>query len=1158
MNNENNTTQKSNSAKKEEETLVFWKENNIFQKSLAKKSPKGEFIFYEGPPTANGRPGIHHLESRAFKDAIPRYKTMRGYRVRRRAGWDTHGLPVELEVEKQLGFTGKSDVEKYGIAEFNKKCRESVLTYISEWSQFTDRIGYWVNQDDAYYTYNPTYMESLWNIFKKVSDDGLLYKDYKVVPWCPRCQTGLSSHELAQGYEDVTDLSVTVKFELVDEPKVFLLAWTTTPWTLPGNVALAVHTDVSYGQYVKDDERVIVAEKLSEQLGEGWTLEKKYFGKDLIGKKYREVYPYLVQNLDGEEVAKREKAFQVYSADFVTTEDGTGIVHTAVLYGQDDFELGTTEGLPKVHLVNPDGKFKEGMDFLSGRFVRDEDVAIDIIKDLAHRGLLFSKQKYTHSYPFCWRCKTALIYYARDSWFIKMDTKREELIAENKKVNWEPSHIRDGRMGDWLLNVRDWAVSRERYWATPLPVWESEDSKERVVIGSVEELKQRVKKSGNTYILMRHGQAMSNAQDIASTMAEKENHLTDLGREQAEKSGEQLKTEGVDIIITTPILRAQETANIVADAIGFKKEDILVDARMREIDVGEFEGKSNKEFHTFFGYSYEAMFKKRPEGGENLVDVRLRVGEFLYDLEQKYQNKKILIVAHEYPIWLAEAVAKGVDEKEIIAMKLPRPEYYKNAEWKTLDFVPLPHNDNYELDLHRPYIDAVELVSDTGTLLKRVESVLDVWFDSGGMPFAQDHYPFENKEWVERNGYPAHFISEAIDQTRGWFYTLLALGVLMGKGVPYKNVICLGHLLDAEGRKMSKSKGNVINPWEAMDTWGVDTIRFWMYSVSAPGDSKSFDEKTVRDVSRTLSWLENSVKFYTLSKDATPTKGREEPIDTWMKVQTRETVEKVTEAIDAYDVTGATRTLADLFEDISQWYVRRIRDRVREGDEVALSTLRDTLHTASLLLAPFAPFLAEQVFQGVRYDTDAESVHLMEWPSFKKPLLSVLFSGKKESVLLADMKVVRDTISSALKFRQQANLKVRQPLSSVTLKSEYLKGKTQFLELIQEEVNIKEVLFDPSLEEALRLDTTITPELQEEGNAREVVRFIQDLRKKANLEPKDTITITYSGDDAGVAILENHWESIQKATNVSEKKEGEGDLVPVEGATLSLAIQYAP
>ncbi len=941
-------SQKSDTAQKEEEVLKFWKENKIFEQSLNKPAPKGEFVFYEGPPTANAAPALHHLEARAFKDAIPRYKTMRGYRVRRRAGWDTHGLPVELQIEKELGFTGKPDIEKYGVEAFNEKCRESVYRYIGVWEKFTDRLGYWVDKENAYYTFDASYMESLWSIAKKVSDDGRLYKDYKVVPWCSRCGTGLSSHELAQGYKDVKDLSITAKFRILNPEKLglsqptFILAWTTTPWTLPGNVALAVGAEIEYVYVEQDGEVLIVAKERAGALGLEAKKTTSIKGRELVGLQYEPLYE--IEKIR----AHTGKRWQVLSADFVTTEDGTGVVHTAVMYGTDDFDLGTKEGLPKVHLVRPDGVYTDEVGTFKRRSVLDEELAVDIVKDLSHRELLFTKARYEHSYPFCWRCSTRLIYYARDSWYIRMTDLRDSLMAENNQINWEPSHTREGRFGEWLSGVKDWAISRERYWGTPLPVWMSADGKEQLVIGSLAELEKYLKPGSS-----------------------------------------------------------------------------------------------------------------------------------------------------------------------------------------------MPRNKKGEIDLHKPYIDDVVLVSDAGTELRRVKEVMDVWFDSGSMPFAQDHYPFEEKGIA----YPADFISEGIDQTRGWFYTLLAVGVLMGRGTPYKNVICLGHLLDATGAKMSKSKGNVIEPFSAMDEYGADLIRYWMYSVNAPGEGKSFDPKVLTEMkNKVFNPLINSVQFYEMYKGEERV-SNVNVLDQWMQARLDSATQVITEALDRYDMYAATREVRDLVSDVSLWFVRRSRDRLKvggEGADAARGMLRHTLLTVSQLMAPFTPFIAEQVYQKLRADSDPVSVHLTDWPQQDESIVSKLknvFVSKKPDSILTDMEEVRALVTSALDVRQKSGIKVRQPLSLLKVRSENLLNKEDLLQIIADEVNVKSVVIDNTMTELVTLDTAITDELKEEGELRDLIREVQELRKQAGLNPKDQAALTVPADRH--AFVEKHWEALSKAANLTSHSLGE-------------------
>lgn len=1157
-------TQKSSRALEEEQILSFWKENNIFEKTLAKESPRGDFVFYEGPPTANGKPGIHHLEARSFKDVIPRFKTMQGFHVGRKGGWDTHGLPVELQVEKELGLKSKKEIESFGVSEFNKRCKQSVFTYLEDWSKFTDRIGYWVDQKDAYYTFHNSYIESLWGVVNEVDKKGLLYKDYKVVPWCARCGTGLSSHELAQGYEEVKDLSVYVKFKVTnslgrnwENENTYFLAWTTTPWTLPGNVALATGHSIGYVR-VRNDEN-----------GEVYIMSHKYFcdlkdtgssfecldsipfsGDGLVGVEYQPLFPFLKENTPEAEQGKLSYAFKVYAADFVNTTDGTGIVHVAPMYGADDFALGTKESLPKVHTVGDDGRFKDWCGFLAGRFVKEKDengkplVAVDIIEELKKQNLFFKQENIKHSYPHCWRCKTPLIYFARDSWYIKMSSLRDTLVAENQNINWEPDYIKEGRFGEWLREIKDWAISRERYWGTPLPIWETEDKSKRVVIDSLTTLKQYTKKSGNKYFLMRHGEAEQNVKGILSSDNEEVHHLTEAGKLKARETAQTLKDLSIDIVFYSPVTRTKETAEILQGVLTNTK--FVEDVRLKEEYFGVLSGKPWSEFEKVFP-TFEDRIHKKYEDLETLTDVKKRIGEFLYEIEKTFQGKNILIITHDGPAAICEVVSAGAyTDEEFKEIYKPGEDLLSMGGFMPFEFTPLPHDDEYRLDFHKPFIDEVELVDEIGQKLARVKEVMDVWFDSGAMPFAQN----ADGLGLQTKLFPADFISEAIDQTRGWFYTLHAVGCLMERGHAYKNVICLGHLLDKNGKKMSKSLGNVINPFEMIDKYGVDTLRLWMYSVNQPGESKNFDERTVDELSKKVfNLLSNVLSFYELYRDKnlenTADTSSTFVLDRWILSRLSSLNSRMTTHLEGFKLLEPVREMREFIDDLSTWFLRRSRDRLREGNKDALSTLYVVLKTLSKLLAPFAPFFAESVYQKLKNADDKESVHLEEWPNLN------LVSDSVEE----EMAEVRKVVSLALDTRQKANIKVRQPLKTLVIQKHV---PEEYFSLIADEVNVKEIIIDQALETDTKLDIVVTEELREEGILRELVRLIQDTRKEKGFSPVDLVSVTLGVDGIILGILEKEGilEVLKKSVLAKDIKliEPKDQVIQLEGGNVSVEI----
>ena len=934
----------------EKEILEFWQKNNIFKKSLEKTKEKPRFVFYEGPPFANGLPGIHHLLARAFKDIILRYKTMQGFFVERKAGWDTHGLPTEMSAEKSLKIASKKQIEE-NIGGFVKECSSNVFTYKKDWELFTERIGYWLDLENAYVTCSKEYIESLSWILKRIWDKGLLYQDYKVVPYCPRCGTSLSSHEVAQGYKTVLDSSVYVKFKVSEEENTYFLVWTTTPWTLPGNTAIAVNPKFSYSKIEINGEKLILAKDRLGSLDEGYKMLEELKGKDLVGLGYEPLFNF--HKPEG-------KAWFVVGGNFVSLEEGTGLVHIAPAFGEDDMEVGKENNLPVILDVDESGRFKSEVDPWAGMFVKDADPLI--IEELKKRNLLFKKEMYEHEYPFCWRCDSPLFYYAKESWFIKVTAIKKALIENSKKINWVPGYLKEGRFGEWLKEAKDWNLSRERYWGTPLPIWECEKCKKRTCIGSIEELK--------------------------------------------EKSSAGLEVN----------------------------------------------------------------------------------------------------------------------------------------------------------DLHRPFIDEVTFDCECGGKMKRVKEVIDCWFDSGSMPFAQLHYPFENKDLIDKKKFfPADFICEGIDQTRGWFYTLLVVSTVLGLSSPYKNVVSVGIVLDEKGQKMSKSKGNIVKPADIVDKYGADVARFYFYTINAVAEPKSFSFKDVEALYRKFfDTLINTQKFFG-TYVAGDYKGKKEfksnnLLDKWIVSLLEKLNVKVVEKLDKYDVVGAARLFEGFVDDLSNWYVRRSRKRFQKeisGKEEAVGTLYYVLRKLSGLLAPFTPFLADFIYRELQ--GQEESIHLENYPSPNKKLIDEKLEEK--------MRRLREMVNLGLKERARLGIKVRQPLKEMSV-GKLADGLDEgLLDLAREEINLKSIRYDASLKDSIKLDETISVELKEEGIIREIIHGVQMMRKKAGLRPEDEIQVSYSGSETLVGIIENNKENIGREAKIKElapKMNWQSDLekeIEIESQKVKLAIK---
>jgi isoleucyl-tRNA synthetase len=1159
---------KSDVAKREEQTLRFWNEHGIFKKTLEKDAPKGNYVFYDGPPFATGLPHYGHILASAIKDAVPRYQTMRGFHVDRKWGWDCHGLPIENIVEKELKISGKKQIEEIGIATFNEHARSRVLQYVGEWKNTIERIGRWVDFDGSYKTMDNSYIESVWWALKEIHGKNLIYESTKVLPYCPRCETPIANSEIAMdnSYKDITDISVYAKFKLEGEPDTYMIAWTTTPWTLPGNAALAVNPDLVYSKIKIGNDFFILAKDRLVTVKEPYEMVEEFSGEALVGRRYAPVFDYY----KGKDLKNKENIWKVWSAFFVTAESGTGIVHIAPAFGEDDMNLAKEYNIPVIHHVGGDGKFKTEVTDFAGQPVKPKDdhqkADIEIIKNLAHRGLLFAKEKIIHSYPHCFRCETPLFYYAIPAWFIKISETKEKMLRLNEKINWIPEHLKEGRFKKSMEGAPDWNISRNRYWASPLPIWKCDACNDTEFLGSLADIKKKTDR-GNEFYVMRHGEAESNVNGVLNSELDgKVAELTEKGVVQIKHSSRELKKIGIEHIIASPVTRTRKTALIAAQEIGLNQSEVVFDERIREVNPGEFNGRPIREYHAFFT-SDEDRFKRTPKGGENELDIKRRMTEVLYELDEKFKGKKILIVTHDTPAWLLCAGAMGWTTEESIRIRNKTNLFLANAEVRKLEFSKIPHNADFELDFHRPYIDSIvyPCVCGKGDK-KRIPEVIDCWFESGSMPFAQVHYPHENKEKFHKN-FPAQFIAEYIAQTRTWFYYMHALSTMLFGSTAFENVVTTGTVLAEDGQKMSKSKGNFPDPWLLFNKYGVDPVRY--YLLSSPvmkSEDLRFSEKEVDSIyKKFLLRLQNVLSFYELYKNSAvmPSEKSDSVLDQWILARLDEVVAETTTAMELYEIDRAIKPFDLFVDDLSTWYLRRSRDRLKEegaDKEKALATLRYVFIEFSKLLAPFTPFIAEDVYQRTKTERHRESVHLEEWPKSGKVSVKELFGrlvGNHDEQILSDMAEVRGVVSQALEIRSKSAIKVRQPLGTLTIKSVRLKEKSDYVDLIKEEVNVKEVLFDAALTSDIDLDLTLTPQLIEEGKFRDLLRATQELRKKEDLVPNYQIVLTVDTSEEGRKIMEKFRNEYMKTAGIKDLRFGVvegGEEVKIDSLMYKLEV----
>lgn len=1113
--------------KMEEEVLKFWEENKIFEKSILKEAPKGDYVFYDGPPFATGTPHYGHIVGSVMKDVVPRYWTMRGFRVERKWGWDCHGLPIENIAEKELGIKRKTEIEEMGVEKFNEFCRSKVLDYVAEWKKVITRLGRWADMENAYKTMDLPYMESVWWVFKELWDKGLIYEGYRSMHICTRCETTLSQQEVSEGYKDIKDLSATAKFELVDEPGTFVLAWTTTPWTLIGNVALAVGNDIDYVRIKSGDVNLILAkDRLTDVMKDKeYEIIAEFKGKDLVGKKYKPLFNYYVNA----GIQNAENGWQIYGADFVTTEEGTGVVHIAPAFGEDDLNLSYQYKLPFVQHVGMDGLIKkEAIDFagLSVKPMEDhQSTDVAVIKYLAKNNLLFAKEKYEHSYPHCWRCDTPLINYATSSWFVGVTKVKDRALELAKDINWSPKHMKEGRFGNWLEGARDWSISRQRYWASCMPIWKCGKCDEIKVVGSVDEIREGFG-NPNKLFLVRHGEAENNVQEIINSDLNNDiYHLTEKGRWQIGKLAEELKEQKIDLIFCSPILRTKETAQILAEILGL---DVVADKRLIEFGQGRLSDKTHSEFVSVFpNWPEEIKNEREKHGVESEEAAQKRLKEFVDELNDKYQNRNIIVISHGDPLQILRALLLNEDR-----IKTYNDAYPQKGSYQMLYSKPV--------DIHKHIVDEITFKCEKCEgEMKRIPDVLDTWFDSGSMPYAQMHYPFENRDKFEK-GFPAEFIAEGVDQTRAWFYYLHVIGTAIKDSRAYNNVIVNGIVLAEDGKKMAKRLQNYPDPANIFEKYGADPLRFYlMSSPVVAAENLNFKESEVAELVRGMfRMLWNSYSFFVLYADIDKWKPKGEwksvnLLDKWMMSELNVLIAGVNSAMENYELNKACRLFPKFIDNLSNWYIRRSRKRFWKSEDDtdkgnAYQTLHIILIELSKLMAPFTPFMAEEIYKNL---TGEESVHLVNFPVADDKLI--------DEKLNSEMEKARLYVSAGLQLRAGAKIKVRQPLHELFVKE---KLSDELFNIIGEEVNVKKVLVDKNIDLA-KLNINIDDDLALEGQAREIIRFIQEMRKEAGYEVDNRIKVAYFGGDK---IFAKFGDLIQKETLATELSSGKIEQADLE------------